>query len=58
MIEEYKFYRVEDIMKILSVKESKAYQIIQKLNKELEGKGKITIAGRVSAKYFDERFYY
>jgi len=25
MIEEYKFYRVEDIMKILSVKESKAY---------------------------------
>lgn len=58
MIEEYKFYRVKDVMKILDVSESKAYQVIQQLNKELEDMGKLTIAGRVSAKYFEERFFY
>lgn len=52
-----KFYRVEDVMKILEVKETKAYEIIRNLNKELEKQGKITVAGRVSAKYFNERIY-
>lgn len=34
-----------------------AYQIIKTLNDELEKKGFITIRGRVSTKYFKERFY-
>lgn len=42
-------------MKILDVKETKAYKIIKELNQELEKKGYITVAGRVPRKYFFER---
>jgi hypothetical protein len=56
-VQEPKFYRVDDVMQMLEVKETKAYQIIKKLNDELEEMGKITVAGRVSTKYFDERMY-
>ena len=39
------FYTVKDVMRILQVKEAKAYKIIRKLNEELEqfkkNKGKI-----------------
>lgn len=51
------FYRVDDIKEILGISESKAYKIIQQLNKELKAKGYITIAGRVPAKYFKEKYY-
>ena len=51
------FYRVNDIKEILDISESKAYKIIQQLNKELKGKGYITIAGRVPSKYFKEKYY-
>lgn len=54
---EIEFYKVEDVMKMLDVKESKAYQVIKELNDELKVQGKIVIAGRVSAKYFKERIY-
>lgn len=51
------FYKISDVMEILDVKETKAYEIIRELNKELEKKGKITVAGRVSKKYFEEKLY-
>lgn len=51
------FYRVDDVKEILGVSESKAYKIIQQLNKELKGKGFIIIAGRVPIKYFKEKYY-
>lgn len=51
------FYRVEDVINILGISTSKAYQIIQQLNKELKEKGYITIAGRVPVKYFKEKYY-
>lgn len=51
------FYRVDDIKSILDISESKAYKIIQQLNKELKEKGYITIAGRVPIKYFKEKYY-
>lgn len=51
------FYKVNDIQKILGVSSSKAYKIIQQLNKELKEKGYITIAGRVPIKYFKEKYY-
>lgn len=52
-----RYYFVHDVMSLLGVKESKAYGIIRTLNKELRGKGFITIEGRVPAKFFDERYY-
>ncbi|WP_242849744.1 transcriptional regulator [Clostridium novyi] len=51
------FYNVNDIKEILSISTSKAYKIIQQLNKELKEKGYITIAGRVPIRYFKEKYY-
>lgn len=52
------FYTVQDVMKILQVKESKAYKIIRQLNAELEVKGYLVVAGKVSKKYFMEKVYF
>lgn len=51
------FYTVNDVMRILQVKESKAYKIIRELNRKLEEKGYIVVAGRISKRYFDEKVY-
>lgn len=50
------FYFVEDVMKMLGLSRSASYKIIKKLNVELDGKGIYTIDGRVSCRYFDQRF--
>lgn len=52
---QYEYYRVKDVMQILGIKQSKAYGIIKTLNDELKAKGKITVSGRVSKSYFEER---
>ena len=51
------YFDVNDIMLITGVKQSKAYQIIKKLNIELREKGYIVIAGQVSKKFFYEKYY-
>lgn len=53
---EKEFYTVEDVQRKLNRKRNYAYSIIKKLNKELEEKGILTIAGKINAKYFNERF--
>lgn len=50
-----KFMKVDEVAEMLGVSTSKAYKIMQQLNKELAAKGKIVIAGRVSRKYLMER---
>lgn len=50
-------YTAKDISEILGVSESKSYQFIRQMNKELEEKGFIVCRGRVSVAYFQERFY-
>ena len=39
------FLTAEEVMNILQVKQSKAYQIIRQPNKELSGMGLITVPG-------------
>lgn len=51
------FYMADDIKTMLGISKSKAYKIIQQLNKELKEKGYVTIAGRVPIKYFSEKYY-
>ena len=51
------FLRVDDVAKELEVSKAYAYKLVRWLNKELEEKGCITIAGRVDKRYFYERFY-
>ena len=52
-----KFLDADEVSKILGVSVSTAYRIIKRLNDELKKSGKITIAGKVSAKYFYENIY-
>lgn len=53
---EKKFYKAGDIMKIMDFKKSKAYEVIQRLNKELEEQGCATVKGRVRIDYFNKAF--
>lgn len=48
-------YDVQDICMILGISKSKGYAIIKQLNEELKQEGFITISGKVSKKYFQER---
>lgn len=50
-----RYYFVQDVMKMMEVKERKAYDIIRKFNNELEQQGKETIAGRIPKSYFHFR---
>ena len=52
-----RFMNVKDVAEYLGVSESMAYRIIQRLNAELKSRGFITIAGRVSRVYFEQKVY-
>lgn len=54
---EMRFFDVNDVCEILGVGKSKAYQVIRKLNKELENNGYLIVAGKIPKKYFLERIY-
>lgn len=51
------FYSVDEVMAMLMISKSHAYKIIRELNRDLEAKGYMTITGKVSCQYFDEKFY-
>lgn len=51
------FLDAKEVADILEVSRSTAYRIIKKLNDELSGNGYLTVAGKVSKKYFAERVY-
>lgn len=48
---------VKDVAAVLEVSESKAYGIIRQMNDELKAKGFITIPGKVSTVFFEEKVY-
>ncbi|WP_283108754.1 DNA-binding protein [Thomasclavelia spiroformis] len=51
------FLDAHDIVELTGMSEAYAYKLIKQLNEELQGKGFITIRGRVSKQYFEERIY-
>lgn len=51
------FITAHELSKMLQVSEGHAYKIIRMLNKELQSKGFVTIAGKVPKKYLEKRFY-
>ena len=52
---ERQFIGAKEVAEILGVSESKGYGIIRELNKELKERGYITVQGRVSRVFFQER---
>lgn len=52
------YYTVEDVMDLLGVKQSKAYDIMRSLRKELIASGKLVKeypAGRIPKRYFNSK---
>jgi len=51
------FMNFVEVMEVLGVSESMAYAIIRDLNEELKKKGFLTVRGKISRKYFEEKVY-
>jgi len=49
--------KAQDVADTLSVSISSAYRIIKQLNNELNEQGKITVPGKISKRYFEEKTY-
>ena len=54
---EKQFIGAKEVAEIIGVSLSRAYSIIRKLNEELSGMGYITVRGKVSRTFFEERCY-
>ena len=55
---ENSFMRADDVARELGVSKSYGYKLIQRLNAERRKQGYITISGRVSMSYFEEKLCY
>ena len=51
------YITANDIMKILGVGRSKAYEIVRVMNEELENAGHNIIKGKVPVRYFQKKYY-
>lgn len=51
------FITAQEVAELLGISKSKAYTIVRELNEELSAMGFITVAGRVSRKFFEKKFY-
>lgn len=51
------FVNVDEVADELGVSKSHAYKVVQSLNVELREMGYMTISGRVSRQFFEERFF-
>ncbi len=56
-MENKRFLKADDVAEYLCVSVPTAYKIIRQLNSELSSKGYITVAGRVSRAYFEQKVY-
>lgn len=51
------FVTADIVAKDLGVSKLFAYKLVRRMNDELNKKGYLTVAGRVSRQYYEERFY-
>lgn len=51
------FVRAEEVAGELGISKPYAYKLVREMNEELKQKGFFTIPGRVSRRYFEEKFY-
>jgi len=51
------FIKAEEIATELGISKPYAYKLVREMNQDLKGKGFLIISGRVSRKYFEEKFY-
>ena len=51
------FVRAEEVAGALGISKPYAYKLVREMNEEPKKKGFLTIPGRVSRRYFEEKFY-
>lgn len=51
------FVKAEEMAEALGISKPYAYKLMREMNSELKQKGFLTIPGRVSRRYFEEKFY-
>ncbi len=51
------YYNAADIAAMLGISMGKSYKILREMNGELSSKGFLTIAGKIPAAYFKEKWY-
>ena len=51
------FVRAEEVAGALGISKPYAYKLVREMNEELKQKGFLIIPGRVSRRYFEEKFY-
>ena len=56
-MQEVMFIRADEAAEILGISKPYAYRLLRDMNDELKSKGYLVIPGRVSRKYFEEKFY-
>ncbi|MDO5650145.1 MAG: LysR family transcriptional regulator [Gallicola sp.] len=56
-METKRFLNAVDVSKRMEISVPMAYKIIKKLNEELKAKGYLTVAGKVSRVFFEEKLY-
>lgn len=56
-MENKRFMNAGDVAEFMGVSIPMAYKIIRKLNDELLAQGYLTVAGRVSRRYFEQKVY-
>lgn len=56
-MENKRFLNASDVAIFMGISVPMAYKIIRRLNDELSAKGFITVAGKVSRCYFEQKVY-
>lgn len=56
-MESKRFLDVKDVATYMGVSTSMAYRIIRNLNNELSDQGYVTVSGKVSRIYFEQKVY-
>jgi len=51
------FIKVDEMVSELQISKPYAYKLIREMNEELKRKGFMTISGKVSRQFFEEKFY-
>ena len=51
------FITAQELAEMLGISKPYAYKLIKQMNSKLRDKGFITISGKVSRRYFEEKFY-
>ena len=56
-MENKRFLNASDVANFMGISVPMAYKIIRRLNDELSAQGVITVAGKVSRCYFEQKVY-